>query len=894
MRPGLIGRVTDVVALDRLRAAGGAAALLVGEPGIGKTALVEEAVSRAGDCRVLFGRADPDEGAPAFWPWLRLLESAPGGLSPALLSLVDEGESAAAARFRAIRATVGALRAEAAAGTLMLVLEDLHWADPASLALLGALCREIAGSGIFVLATSRPPGPDLPEAEVLTLGAWDVGAVGGYLRAYAGGPVHGTWPEVVHRLGGGSPLYTRELARLLAAQDRLAHPAGDIDLPDGLRRLVGRRTAGLSPATRKLLAVASALGSEIDVTVLARATGPLPPSALADAVEAGILIDDPWIPQALRFAHDLVRQALYQDLPRDERIRAHARIADALSGEATSGTGPPAGIAGAGAAEIARHRIRAAVDDASRRVAVGACAAAAEAAGRGLDHGEAVHWYGRALELAPGDVDLLLGRAEEAYRDGRLDVALADGRAAVDAGDPRGAYVIRGLGGPIARPLQRLCEDALALDLVPAARAQVLAQYAYLLTENAAAGRAGPVSQEAMALAEASGDPAALVAAIHARQVVLDPIGAVAEIVRLAGRIDELSQAGRRPDAELWARNWQIDCALVTGDRAGFEAGRDRLADLAGRLGWPVAHWHRLRAEATAALLDGRFADAAGAAAEGRDLAARSQDASAPFLWLVFSGALAWHTGDTAHWPADLAGLQARSAGSPIAMAQIGRLAREAGDRSVGESCLARLKVALPSLPSDSRRGYIQLVTGEIALWLGDLDTVRDCYRRTAGYAGRFANATTVCHGSIDRILGEFAAGLGEMRAAEEHLATAVQGEERLGSPPFLAQARIAYARVLSKRDHRAARRLADQALATARRLGMPAVAAEATALSRDPLTAREREIAGLVADGLANRVIAERLVLSERTVETHVRNLLGKLGLASRAELRADPQYRH
>ncbi|MFD3585388.1 ATP-binding protein [Streptomyces sp. NPDC058683] len=890
-----------MVTLDRLRAAGGAAVLLVGEAGIGKTALVEEAVSRAGDCRVLFGRADPDEGAPAFWPWLRLLESAVGGLSPALLSLVDEGESATVARFRAIHATVGALRNAAAAGPLMLVLEDLHWADQASLALLGALCREIAGSGIFVLATSRPPGPDLPEAEVLTLGAWDVGAVGAYLRVYAGGPVHGTWSEVVHRLGGGSPLYTRELVRLLAAQDRLAYPAGDIDLPDGLRRLVGRRTAGLSAVTRQLLAVASALGSEIDVTVLARATGPLPPSALADAVEAGILIDDPWTPQALRFAHDLVRQALYQDLPRDERIGAHARIADVLSGAAAPGTGSrgeivAAGVVagGAGAAEIARHRIRAAADDASRRVAVGACVAAAEAAGRGLDHEEAVHWYGRALELAPGDVELLLGRAEAAYRDGRLDVALADGRAAVDAGDPRGAYVIRGLGGPIARPLQRLCEDALDLDPGPAARAQVLAQYAYLLTENSSAERAGPVSREAMVLAEASGDPAALVAAINARHAVLDPIVDVAETERLAGRICDLSQASRRPDAELWGRNWQIDCALVTGDRTAFEVGRAQLADLAERLGRPVAHWHRLRADATAALLDGRFADAAGAAAEARDLAARSQDASAPFLWLVFAGALAWHTGDAAHRPADLAGMQARSAGSPIAMVQIGRLARESGDRSVGESCLARLRVVLPSLPADSRRGYIQLVTGEIALWLGDLDTVRDCYRRTAGYSGRFANSATVCHGAIDRILGEFAAGLGEMHAAEEHLAAAVRLEERLGSPPFLAQARVAYARVVGKRDHRAARRLAEQALATARRLGMPTVAAEATALGRDPLTAREREIAGLVADGLANRVIAERLVLSERTVETHVRNLLGKLGLASRAELRADPQYRY
>src|SRR3954451_4760419 len=126
--PGLVGRVTEVVALDRLRASGGAAAFLIGEPGIGKTALVEEAVSRAraAGATVLTGRAEPDEGAPAYWPWLR------AGL-PA--ELFDAGglESAAAARFQIGRRVREWL---SAAGPLMLVLEDLHWADAPSIALL--------------------------------------------------------------------------------------------------------------------------------------------------------------------------------------------------------------------------------------------------------------------------------------------------------------------------------------------------------------------------------------------------------------------------------------------------------------------------------------------------------------------------------------------------------------------------------------------------------------------------------------------------------------------------------------------------------------------------------------------------------------------------------------
>src|SRR3954447_16400389 len=226
MGAGLIGRVAEVAALDRLRAGGGAPALLFGEAGIGKTTVVEEAVARAaaaGDT-VLTGRADPDEGAPAFWPWLRLLDSDVGGLSPALLSLADEGETAAAARFRAIRRAITALRG---AAPLMLVLEDLHWADAASLALLTALCREIGGSGLTLVGTSRTAGPDLPGAEVLSLGPWDQATVGTFLVHEAPGPVHGTWAAVVHRLGGGSPLYTRELTRLLIREDRLGRPAGD-------------------------------------------------------------------------------------------------------------------------------------------------------------------------------------------------------------------------------------------------------------------------------------------------------------------------------------------------------------------------------------------------------------------------------------------------------------------------------------------------------------------------------------------------------------------------------------------------------------------------------------------------------------------------------------------
>lgn len=928
----LVGRVSEVVTLDRVRAAAaggtGSAVLLVGEAGIGKTAVAEEAADRAAAAgsAVLTGRAVADEGAPAFWPWLRLLDDATRagvrGLPPSLLELARPehdgvgGETPATVRFRAVQDTVRALRAAATRpGGLVLVLEDLHWADAPSVALLRHLCADLTDVPLLVLGTVRAgaDGPfvvsdfaGLRAVQVLTLGPLEPAAVGAFLAQQSDGRVHGSWTTAVHRLSGGNPLYVRELARMLVLQQRLDRPAGDVALPVELRRLVGHRTAQLTAACQDLLGGCAALGADIDIPLLRAAVDdPATVDPLLDeAVAAGVLIDDPWRPATVRFSHDLVRQARYGELSRAERLDWHRRIADALDAAAA----PPA--------EVARHRVRAAVDADSRRAAARACREAARAAGRGLDHSEAVHWYGRAAELTgpddpAGRAVLLLARAEAAYRGGELTKALADCATVVGLAEGLGlpdlaveaALVVRGVAGPFAPALLALCErvGALLTGEDSARHARVLAQHAFLLAAGGVHARAEPVSRAAMSMADRSGEAVALVAAIHARHQVIDHAGRVDEVLGLADRMASLSRDSGRPDTELWARTWRIDAHFIRGDLAAVDVETVALTGLADRIKWPVARWHLLRTHAARALLTGRFTAAERFAVEARDLAARSDDSSAAGLFLAFMGELVTHTGRTELYTGEIRGAMSTVLDIPIAAAQLGQIALHLGDLDTATTCWQHLAPVLPGLPRDNRWAYVSILAGETAAALGELDRAAECYALTRQYGGVYLNTTTSCHGAAARPLGLVASAIGRHDDADRHLAEAVSMEERIGALPYLAKAQLAHAQALVARaaagDRRRACGLAERAVAIARRLGMPDVAAAGAALIGElsgtaegmaGLTAREREIAGLLVAGLANRAIADRLVVSERTVETHVRNLLAKLGLGNRTQVAA------
>lgn len=921
----LVGRRRQAEELGRVVAGDGGVVVLAGEAGIGKTTILSWLAAAATDAGmpVLSGRAVADEGAPAFWPWSRVFTAGGAlGLSPDVLEL-GPGPPAQA-RFVAVERASRALLGAVPPAGLLVTLDDLQWADEATVALVRHVGSDLPGTGLILAVATRDTGglgavAGLPATQTLTLPRWTPAEVAEYVRGAVTGPVDPSWPARVHGGSGGNPLFVREIVRAL--------DTGGGGFPDTLRPLAGARLDGVSPACRHLLRACAVVGEEFDVTLVAAMTdggdvGPL----LAEAVTAGVLAEDAAAPTRLRFAHALVRQAAYDELPRTDRIRWHGVVADVLAGVAGPGPGRiPAGHA----ADVARHRVRAAADATSCRTAVAACRAAVAAALRTLDHTEAAHWYGRAIELAGGaelpaaeHADLLLGLAEAEFLDLRVTEALRhcvagfDVAARADRPDllTRAALVVRGIGGEEPnRIIADLCERARAA--VGAAdsdlQARLLAQHAMALAqlEVTRAGLASPVrdmSEQALMLANRDGGRTALVDALHVREMLAGGPSAARERIDLGARLRALGPVPERPETPLWAHLWCIDGYLGIGAVAEADGEIAGLASLAERLGWPVVRWHLLRTRASRAMLAGRFADAQRLVDEGRVLAERCGDPSMEGQYIAYTLDIRRKTGRFDDpWPGsdplDVAVAAAVDA-RPIVLAVAAEYLFARGDVDAARELHSRLVPALPRLPDDVRWPSIVAIAGELGAAFGDAATVAACYRGLLPYSDLYLGSTYGYRGTYARVLGVLAAATGDHDTAVGHLRAAEELERRIDARAELVLAQLAQARVRRDRDARGDREraavLAEQAARAARRLGMAPAASAATALMRDlggvddavvaSLTAREREVALLVVEGLANRAIADRLKVSERTVESHVRNLLAKLGATNRTQLAA------
>jgi DNA-binding CsgD family transcriptional regulator len=803
-----------------------------------------------------------------------------------------------------------------------------QWADHASLFVLREVAGELPGSRLLVVATCRDAGGEssrvllgelarLPGAQVFRLAPLDQTAVAQMLRAAGLGADPGL-AELVHARSEGNPLYVATLARLLVAQPGIAADADAVTRIAGgsaeVSHLVSSLLRGLDQDVRGLLAAASVLGTDFGVAQAAavRGTGHEVTSALSAAAARGLVTRPPGEP-GWRFTHALIRDGIYASLGEEQRVVLHARAAAAL--EAAAREAPERG------GEVAAHLLRAAPDRAALRRAADWAAAAAAAATSALAFEDAARYTATALAAADAAgasgterAELLITLATAEYRACELAASLRHAVTAADAAGRDGrldlvasaALVVRGVGDPsVVTTLIGLCDRALAGPQCPRARrAQLLAQRACAFAELGDVQAADADSVAAMAAAVGTDDPATELEAIRARVAALLAPRHRAELARLGRRAIELATLARQPLAAVLAHTWRIDAAYQMMDLDVVDAEISDIAQLAESTRLPLVRWHLLRQQASRAALAGQHTVARDRSWQACRLAIRLQDRSGQGISYAFATWLAVTRGDTAEIPADLFDVMQAAPRLPIVRASLALALFATGRTEEARAVYEKLRRLPAAEDTDMQTLYVLLHLMALIIAFGDGEMAQAVYglfRLQAADTGATGTGRLFLTGSLHWQLGQLAALLGRTEQSFGHFAEAVTVNTRIGARPFVVLARLDWADTLRTRaardDYQQARVLARQAAAEARRLDMPGPAARAERLARDmdqaiqatdPLTRREREIAGLVSAGLTNRAIAGQLVLSERTIEGHIRNTLAKLQLANRTELAA------
>lgn len=914
-------------ALGQLGPTGGRLIIISGEAGIGKSALartgLERALARGFDTGIGYGVLDV--GAPALWPWVRAgrhLARVRGALQHEHTADLEP-----AARFRLFEAVSEALAADAAERGLVLLLEDMQWADSLSVLLLRHLSLDLAGMRVLILATSR---------STWTEGLW-AATVPELLRSGASlVPLRGlTSPDVARWMqvsAGDWTAYAPALARNTGGNPFLIElvTSGTAPVPGpdplramlsdraDLRTLITARVNSLAPEFRGLIEIAAVMAERIQPTLLARIAGSSVEHVseqLGVAAATGIL---QFGDRGLTFAHALVRDAIVAAVDPERLAELHTVVARALATDANEG------ITGV----IAEHW-RLANDPDAARHCLDYARRAARHAGESLAYEQAAAFATMAVDQARalGGADAVLAElmiqlAEYRAEANQLTEALATLTEASDiaerAGRPdllaRAALVLHGVGSfETHRVILDICDRALAQLATPdpVIESRLLAQQAVCAAECGGGAHAADLAATALAKAAAAGDPLAELEAVAARHLAIAVPQTVTERKALALRAVSLSHRVGSPVAALWGHLWTFETALQTGDMATVDVELGEIDQISRRSRSPIARWHHLRLSATRTTLVGDFAAGLAAIAEAQRIAVRMQDLSMMGQYYAYHLQLALLRNDLADLPPEFLTAVNRSPAIPVVRLCVPLLYALRGDHDRSRAAFAEFRRLPEGLPYGPRWAPTLVLTGQAAIMLADKEVAARVYRAlrpTAEYCTGDGSGAVFAAGSNALLLADLALTIGDHAAAAEWYATAYQVNTRLGARPFAALAVLGLAEAAAAQvAHRDAgarahdlstlRRDTARAAEEFRRLGMLGSLAQAEAalsmLSKGAdkagcLSRREKEVTALVARALSNRDIALQLHLSERTVESHVSHILTKLSLRTRTELTA------
>jgi hypothetical protein len=629
-------------ALDRTLAGRGQVVLVAGEPGIGKTAVLGALSDEATDRSVVvaWGQCWDDSMAPPFWPWTQVFRDLGDGTSPLSEAGLRTHTDRAVVdglrdRFELFDAVRARLIEVSEAHGMVVVLDDLHWADEATLALLSFLSRHLLRSRVLIVGGFRdvdatPPLVRLTgNVEVVTLDRLADEDAADLATAVATGRLASDGVADVVRRAGGNPLFVRELTRLLAAGR--AFGSEPVSVPGGVREVVAQRLARLSPACRTMLEVAAVLAAEVRLDVLARTLSGRNdlPELVAEAVQARILATPLDELSPLVFVHDLFRELLSAMLRPAVKAQLHLTLARTLDELRTDGASIAHASVAAHYVAAASLGLRPAALDAVRH----SQEAALDATGQLAFEDAAGHLRRAlaALQLADHPaaevrLDLLLslgvaldhaGDASEA-REVLVETADLARQLGDDGGFAQAAIGIHRLGAlsGLSRDQNvRLLEEASSY-LAPQAsplRARAMASLARELHHSWDPGtddRARAVATGAVEVARSLDDPATLAFCLLALHDASWSIGSAIDRIPIVAEMLDLARLASDRELLAQAQLLKATALLELGDPSA-SSELERYCRAAEDLGHARGRWGALSRRAVLALLVGDLDEAA-------------------------------------------------------------------------------------------------------------------------------------------------------------------------------------------------------------------------------------------------------------------------------------------
>lgn len=940
-RGPLVGRAAELAAFEQAweRVEGGSrqAVFIGGEPGAGKTRLAAEVAGTLVEhgVAVLVGSSTADADVP-YAPFAealdRLLIAAPAGslgdaladAGPQLRRLstrVDRhltGDAPAAdvgsPRQALFEALTGFLRRLAIERPIALILDDLHWAQLPTLAMLERVLIGCADVRMLLVATFRTTEPDRSDelttrlAELhrfdgvrrLDLAGLDTEAIAEFVRRTQQlAPASArTAAALLRDKTGGNPFFLTELVNDLEARGGVATLGAQPTVPASIGDAIARRLGGLGAGVRGVIEQAAVLGETFDLPALIAASDSDLPATLAavDSAEGvGLIRPVRDSDGEFAFVHALTREAVVGGMAASRLRIMHARAAEALEGRADPSVVP----------RLANHYLRAHVLGYHEQ-ALRYAHQAARMAEQSLAYEDAARWFERAASLPE------LTRADRARLD--LDAAANHVRAG-DFARSRAIYErLSAMDDPLVRlgaavgyeeaNWRRGQSDSTAADLLASALescglttddlryVQALGSFGRALAFAGEAARAREIGTRAIECARAANDPAVL---MHTLKTSLWH-GLTPELCEIqAERAAEVSgMALARRDYEVLgaASHFRAMVSYLAGRPDDLAASTADMRRAGRAIGQPVFGFVGACVEQALAYLRGDFAGAerwADIALRTGDLfdAEDTEGSNGVQMFMIrretsdlkrFAGFIDGTETFAGRWVPGLLALYTEldcEAGMTRALNHL--LNRNLADRT------------------DEAQWPMELVfMVEAALELGNREALHALRPYVVRYAGKnlVAGQFVALFGSADRYLARIAALGGDRDAAERHFAAALEMDRRMGSVVHVSET-LARQALCAASDGRPeeARRLAGEARAVAAPIGQQRVIDLVEPLltagpeGPDGLTEREVEVLRLLAEGLSNRAIGERLYISTNTAANHVRNILIKTGAANRTQ---------